>query len=76
MKKELVKRFVFSATFLFTLFLMRVLAPLFPPSDSLGEIEIGSLTIYLLDVLSWASFVAFLIIVYLIFAKIIDRKMN
>jgi hypothetical protein len=76
MKKELAKRFVFGATFLLTLFLMKVLAPLLPPSDSLGEIEIGSLTIYLLDVLSWASFFAFLIIVYLIFTKIIEQKMK
>ncbi|HPH94960.1 MAG TPA: hypothetical protein PKW33_02670 [Anaerolineaceae bacterium] len=76
MKKEFVKRFVFGTTFLLALFLMRVLAPLFPPSDSLGEIELGSLTVYLLDVLSWALFFAFLIIVYLIFAKIIDHKMN
>ena len=76
MNKELVKRLVFGATFLLTLFLMRVLAPLLPPSDSLGEIEIDSLTIYLFDVLAWASFSVFFIIVNLIFTKIIDRKMN
>jgi len=76
MKKELVKSFVYSATFLLTLFLMRVLAPLFPPSDSLGEIEIGSLPIYLLDVLAWTSFSVFFIIVNLIFTKIIDKKMK
>jgi hypothetical protein len=76
MKKEHVKRFAFGATLLLTLLLMRVLAPLLPPSDFLGEIELGGLTIYLFDVLAWASFFAFLIIVYLIFAKVIDQKMK
>ncbi len=76
MKKELAKCFVYGAAFLLTLFLVRVLAPLFPPSDSLGRIEIWGLSIYLLDVLAWASFSAFFIIINLIFTKIIDQKMK
>ena len=76
MKKELVKRLVYDATFLFTFFLMRFLIPLLPRFDSLGKFAIGGLTIYLSDLLVVASFYGFFKVIYFIFARIIDQKMK
>jgi hypothetical protein len=76
MNKGFIKRLILGATLLFTWLLMRVLAPLLPPSDILGDISIGGLSFYVFDVLAWMTFFGFYLGVYFIFAKIIDQKMK